>query len=62
MLTLNFFYKGFERREVTMFLVAGNIKHIFLAVLLINLCVLIVNLASQLFFTEEAIQSINLSL
>ena len=30
-----------------------NIKHIFLAVLLTNLFVLIINLEKELFFTEE---------
>ena len=37
-----------------------NIKIIFFAVLLTKLFVLMINLASQLFFTEEKMQSINL--
>ena len=36
-----------------------NIKIIFLAVLITKLYVLMINLASHLFFTEEKIQSIN---
>ena len=37
-----------------------NIKIIFLAVLLTKLYVLMINLANQLLFTKEKIQSINL--
>ena len=37
-----------------------NIKHLFLAALLIKVFVLMINLASQLFFTEEKMQSMNL--
>ena len=36
-----------------------NIKIIFLSVLLTNLYVLMIDLANQLFFTEEKMQSIN---
>ena len=37
-----------------------NIKNTFLAVLLINLFVLMINLVNQFFFTEEKMQSIDL--
>ena len=37
-----------------------NINHIFLSALLTKLYVLMIDLASQLFFTEEKMQSINL--
>ena len=37
-----------------------NIRHTFLAVLLTKLYALMINLANQLLFTEEKMQSINL--
>ena len=39
--------------EVIMLLILKNINNIFLAVLLTKLCVLMTNLASHLFVTEE---------
>ena len=36
-----------------------NVNHTFLAVFLVNLCVLMINIASQLFFTEEKLRFIN---
>ena len=42
-----------------MLLALKKIKYTFLAVSLIKLCVLMINLASQLFFTEDKIQFID---
>ena len=46
--------------EMIMLHILTNIKHLFLAALLIKVFVLMINLASQLFFTEEKMQSMNL--
>ena len=43
-----------------MLLLPKNIKSIFLAVLLIKSCALMIDLANQLFSTEERIQFINI--
>ena len=40
-------------RMLIMLLISKSIKNTFLAVLLTKLCVLIIDLESQLFFTEE---------
>ena len=45
--------------EVMILDILKNIKHTFLAVLLINLFALIINLASQFFFIEEKMRLIN---
>ena len=45
---------------IIMLLIPKNIRNIFLAVLLTKLHILMIDLASQLIFTEEKIQSINL--
>ena len=45
--------------EMMILNILKNIKHTFLAVLLINLFVLIINLASQFFFIEEKMRLIN---
>ena len=46
--------------EIKTLHILKNIKIIFFAVLLTKLFVLMIDLASQLFFTEEKMQSINL--
>ena len=45
--------------EVMILDILKNIKHTFLAGLLINLFALIINLASQFFFIEEKMRLIN---
>ena len=47
-------------RGVIIFHTLKSIRHIFLAVFLINLYILMINLGNQLFFTEENRQWINL--
>ena len=47
-------------KMIIMILIPKSIRNIILAVLFLKLCVLMVDLASQLFFTEEKMQSINL--
>ena len=49
-----------EYDRVVMLLLPKNIKSIFLAVLLIKSCALMIDLANQLFSTEERIQFINI--
>ena len=46
--------------EIKTFHILKNIKIMFLAVLLTKLFVLMIDLASQLFFTEEKMHSMNL--
>ena len=46
--------------EIRILHLLKNMKNTFLAVLLTNLYVLMTNLASQLFFKEKKMQSINL--
>ena len=53
MLILNAFYKESKVVIKIMVHIQKNIKHIFLAVLLIKLHVLKINLARKLFFSEQ---------
>ena len=46
--------------QMILLLIPKSIRHIFLAVLRKTLHILMINLASQLFFTEEKMKSINL--